>query len=407
MLTENKSYSQPRWPIARWLGNAGPGVPEDIRIALIGRLHGTLPVFAAGAINTIAVAAAAAIRHPVALFIAWLILEIVICLARLIVLIIAHRRARAHRKTPTDLHLLLAVAWSMSVGFGAMISLASGDRVIALLACVSAAAMVGGICFRNFFAPRLAGAMILFSLGPILPGIALAGDPLLYVGYLQAPLYLWAMTAASFRLNKMQIATMRSEREHVHLAHHDSLTGLLNRIGFIEALVSELDLAEDSGEKRSALLFLDLDDFKPVNDTYGHQAGDRLLGLVAARLRQALPPTDVIARLGGDEFVVLASDVGADEALAIAYRIIDALAASYELGDGISASIGASVGIAMSPEHGTEAELLLAVADIALYEAKSSGKSRCCIASAETSLAALRRINEDSASAAGGVGMAA
>src|SRR5262249_50102700 len=156
-----------------------------------------LPVFAAGAINTIAVAAAATVWHPTAPFVAWLVLEIVICFARLVVLLVAHRAALAHRKTPTDLHLLLAVAWSASVGFGALVSLASGDWVVAMLASLSAAAMVGGICFRNFFAPRLAGTMILLSLGPIVPGVALAGHPLLYIAYLQVPLYFSAMTAAA------------------------------------------------------------------------------------------------------------------------------------------------------------------------------------------------------------------
>jgi diguanylate cyclase len=399
MPTDNRIYSLPRWRVTRWLGDAGPGVPDDIRVALIGRLYGTLPVFVAGAINTITVAAVGAISHPTALFITWLVLEIVICSARLAVLIAAHRAARAHRKTPTDLHLLFAVAWSMSVGFGAMISLASGDWPIAILACSMAAAIVGGICFRNFFAPRLAGTMILFSLGPIVPGVALAGHPLLYVGYLQLAVHFWAMTAAAYTLNKMQIVTLRSERENVHRARHDALTGLLNRTGLADALQSRL--AADSRHQRPcALLFLDLDNFKPINDTFGHRAGDRLLELVAARLRHTLPPTDVIARMGGDEFVVLANDVTADKATAIGHRIIEALAAPYELGDGISASVGASIGIAMSPEHGGEAEVLMGVADAALYEAKSGGKSRCCVASAETNLAALRRLRD--ASMAGG-----
>ena len=404
MLADNKIYSLPRWRVTRWLGDAGAGVPDDIRVALIGRLHGTLPVFVAGAINTIAVAAAAAIWHPTAPFITWLVLEIAVCSARLAVLVVAHRAARAHRKTPTDLHLLLAVAWSMSVGFGALISLASGDLPIAILACVSAAAMVGGICFRNFFAPRLAATMILCSLGPIVPGVALAGHPLLYVGYLQMPLYFWAMTAAAFRLNKMQIATLRSERENGHRARHDALTGLLNRTAFVDALQVKL---AGSREKPCALLFLDLDNFKPVNDTFGHQAGDRLLELVAARLRHTLHPTDVIARMGGDEFVVVANDVTAEKATAIAQRIIEALAEPYELGEGISACVGASVGIAMSPEHSSEAEVLLAVADAALYEAKSHGKTRCCVASAETNLAALRRLREESPAGAGNAEAAA
>ena len=132
MQSETGRYSQPRWGVTRWLADAGPGVPDDIRQALIGDLYGSLPVFAAGAVNTVAVSAVIAIREPTAWFITWVILELVICLSRLAVLVAAHRAARERRPTPTDLHLVLAVAWSASVGFGILISLASGDWVVAI-----------------------------------------------------------------------------------------------------------------------------------------------------------------------------------------------------------------------------------------------------------------------------------
>lgn len=395
MPVEKRIYSLPRWRITRWLGDAGPGVPDDIRAALIERLHGTLSIFIGGAINTIVVAAACAIRHPTALFLIWLVLEIVVCVIRLVLLIVANNAAIAGRRTPTDLHLLVAVAWSASVGLGALVTLASGDWLVAMLATVSSAAMVGGICFRNFCAPRLAGTMILFSFGPIVPGVAIAGEPLLYVAFLLVPLYFLAMTAAAFRLNTMLIATMRSDRANDHLARHDSLTGLLNRTGFVDAL--ERKLRSAGHEKSAALLFLDLDSFKPINDTFGHQAGDRLLQLVAERLRHTLSAADVIARLGGDEFVVLADNLTAEQALAVGQRIIAAVTMSYELGEGVSGNVGVSIGLAMSPEHGTEAEMLLAMADAALYEAKSSGKSCCRMASVETNLAALRRLQDTGA----------
>jgi diguanylate cyclase (GGDEF)-like protein len=327
------------------------------------------------------------------LFFAWLVLEILICAGRFAVLVVADRAARAHRKTPTDLHLLFALAWSMSVGFGAEASLASGDWQLAILACVSAAAMVGGICFRNFSAPRLAGAMILLSLGPLAGGVILAGHPVLYLGALQVPLYFWAMTAGAFRLNQMQIATLRSERENVHRARHDALTGLLNRGAMVEALRSRLAAGDRPGQS-CALFFLDLDNFKPVNDTFGHQAGDRLLELVAARLRHTLPPGDLIGRMGGDEFVVLAKDVTAEQAPVIGQRIIEALAAPYDLDNDVVARVGASVGIALAPEHADQPEMLLAIADAALYEAKSDGKSRSRLATAETNLAALRELRD-------------
>jgi diguanylate cyclase len=405
MQIENRRYSLPRWRLTRWLSDAGSSVHGDIRMALIAELYGSWPVFAAGAVNTVTVSAVIAIRQPTAPFIAWFVLELAICLARLTVLVSANRAATAHRETSTDLHLLLAVAWSASVGLGVIISLANGDWVISTLACLSAAAMVGGICFRNFSAPRLAATMILLSLGPIIPGVALAGEPLLYIVCLQVPLYLAAMTAAAFRLNKMLVAVMHSERENDYLARHDALTGLWNRAGFVNALRTKL--ADNPSGKSSALLFLDLDQFKLVNDTFGHPAGDMLLAMVAESLRGIFPASDVIARMGGDEFLILANDVTAEQAVAIGDRIIAAVTMPYMLDDEIGASVGVSIGIAMAPEHGTEAEALLMIADAALYEAKSSGKSCCCMASAETNLAALRRLNSKNGSEAGKTGVAA
>lgn len=389
MESDTEVYSEPSWRVTRWLADAGPAAPEDIRAALIAQLHGSLPVFAAGAVNTIAVAAVIAMRQPTALFVTWLIVEIAICSARLAVLITAHRAARSHRKTPTDLHLLLAVAWSASVGFGAVASIMSGDWIAAMLACLSAAAMVGGICFRNFGAPRLAGTMIVFSLGPIIPGVALAHEPMLYVVFLQVPMYLAAMTAAAFRLNRMLVTTMRAERENSHRAHHDALTGLLNRAGFVEALGTRLAARS---ERTFAVMFFDLDNFKPINDTFGHATGDEVLKAVAARARRALPDGAAVARMGGDEFVVLLDGVTPELAQETGHRLIAEVAAPYELHGEMHAGVGASVGIAMSPGHGTEVDELLAVADAALYEAKSGGKSRCCLASVETNLAALRRL---------------
>jgi diguanylate cyclase (GGDEF)-like protein len=380
MQDKTRVYSLPRWRLTRWLADAGRDVPDDIRVALIGGLFGTLPVFAGGVANTLVVSAAIAARLPTAPFITWLILEIAICFARLAVLMISRRAALQRRETPTDVYLILGVAWSASVGYGVFVSMASGDWVIATLACVSAAAMVGGICFRNFSAPRLAAVMILMSLGPTLPGAALAGEPVLYVAFAQVPMYLVAMTLAAFKLNKMLIATMRAERENDYRARHDLLTGLPNREGFVEAIGVNLAAEHRSGE-RLALLFLDLDDFKIVNDTYGHAAGDRLLKMVAGRLAHTLRSTDVATRIGGDEFLVLTRVHTNEQAIEVGHRLIAAVTSLYDLGGSTSVKVGVSVGIAMAPEHGTNLDDLLTVADDALYEAKSKGKSRCCIAS--------------------------
>jgi diguanylate cyclase (GGDEF)-like protein len=382
-------YSFPRWRITRWLADAGPSVPEDIRADLVANLFGTLPVFVGGVMNTLIVSAAIAVRQPTPLFLAWLILEITICIARMLVLITARQAALKRRKTPTDIYLLLGIAWSASVGYGVVISMANGDWVAATLAGSSAAAMVGGICFRNFSAPRLVATMIVLSLGPSVPGALLGGEPLLFVVFAQVPVYLAAMTLAAFKLNKMLVATMRAERENDYRAQHDALTGLSNRAGLAHAVNSRLAAGPDVA---LALLFLDLDGFKIVNDTFGHGGGDRLLKMVAERLSRMLRAVDVGARVGGDEFVVLAEALTPERAAAFGEALIASVANGYDLGEGVSASIGVSIGIAMAPEHGSDLTQLLAVADAALYEAKSGGKSRCCMASAITNLAALRRL---------------
>jgi diguanylate cyclase (GGDEF)-like protein len=367
-------------------------VPGDLRVGLVGSLFGTLPVFAGGVANTVLVAAVIAARQQTPLFIAWLVLEIAICLTRLVVLVHARHNALTGGRTYTDIYLLLGVAWSGTVGYGVIVSLASGDWVASTLACLSAAAMVGGICFRNFSAPRLAGTMILLSLGPCLPGAVMAGEPLLYVVFAQIPMYMVAMTLAAFKLNRMLIATMRAERENDHRARHDALTGLANRTVLSDAVEARRAAPHATGEML-AVLFLDLDGFKTVNDTYGHAAGDRLLKMVAERLTKMLRKTDVAARLGGDEFVVLADGVTHQEAYEFGQRLIATVSTSYDLGDGVAATIGVSIGIALAPAHGGDLVTLLAAADAALYEAKSNGKSRCCMASATVKASALRRMH--------------
>ena len=169
----------PQGKLANWLVYPGRDTPLAIRTALVSTLFGTLPIFLGGVFNTIAVAAALAYRHPSPLFLIWLFSEAAVCLARLVVLVISHRRAQQGKPTPTDLYILLAPLWGATVGYGALISATSGDWVAATLSFLSAAAMVGGICFRNFAAPRLVAIMIFLSLGPCCIGAVLSGEPVL------------------------------------------------------------------------------------------------------------------------------------------------------------------------------------------------------------------------------------
>lgn len=398
MHNDARVYSLPKWRLTRWLVDAGPGIPDDIRNALVASLFSGLPVFFGGAVNVILVAGAVALQTQRPVFIAWFVFEVVVCLARLVVLVIARRAALAGRRTPTDLYLLLGLAWSCGVGYGVLTTMASGDWLIASATCLSGSAMVGGICLRNFGAPRLAAAMIFCSIGPSIAGAALSGEPLYYIVFIQAPMYFFAMAAAAFRLKSMLVTSMLAEHENDYRARHDALTGLSNRHGLVNAADAKFAVARETGRPLS-LLFVDLDGFKAVNDTLGHAAGDALLKQVAERLRRMTRPDDVVARIGGDEFVMLVDNRDERESLAFAEQLIAAISLSYNLGNGPSVAVGLSIGIAMAPEHGESIEALLASADAALYDAKSQGKRRCCMASVTANISALQRLSGRTAAA--------
>ncbi len=172
-----------------------------------------------------------------------------------------------------------------------------------------------------------------------------------------------------------------TERRHAedritHLARYDELTTLPNRVSFRDEIEGLLKKPRSDGEL-SALLFVDLDQFKQVNDTLGHPCGDRLLCAVADRLRDMLRPEDFVARFGGDEFVVFQRGIRSnDDAATLARRIVDQLSERYKI-DNHLVEIGASVGIALTAP-GISADTLLKNADMALYRAKADGRGTFC-----------------------------
>ncbi|KVH63713.1 deoxyuridine 5'-triphosphate nucleotidohydrolase [Burkholderia sp. MSMB1072] len=176
---------------------------------------------------------------------------------------------------------------------------------------------------------------------------------------------------------RTQMAMLRAKQlELTHLAGHDPLTGLPNRLLFMEHLDAAIRHAAAVGEGL-AVMFVDLDRFKQINDQHGHSAGDRTLVTVAKRLSQVLRSGDMVARLGGDEFIVLISDVRSPAVIGdVATRIQIVMAEELEFDEGRMA-VGASIGVSEFPADGASAEELLVKADAAMYAAKASAQCVC------------------------------
>jgi diguanylate cyclase len=186
-----------------------------------------------------------------------------------------------------------------------------------------------------------------------------------------------AAFCALFVLQMRRIAERLKESEERarHMASHDALSGLPNRLFFDGRLDEALAGVKDRSE-RHALFYLDLDRFKEINDTFGHEAGDQMIARLAQRVKKILPAADTFARLGGDEFAILCADIqGKGDVETRARRILDQFNEPFELGER-KIIAAASIGIAIAPDHATTRIELAQLADIALYRAKHEGRNR-------------------------------
>ena len=264
-----------------------------------------------------------------------------------------------------------------------------GRSVLSLFASDSASALIRrGLCSPS---DRCLEEVTVRAVGGTSVPVELSCQPIEYLGKSAMVVSLRDLTDRK-----------RDEARIRHLARHDALTDLLNRYAFHERLDIALDMAAQQ-ENTLAFVYIDLDRFKPVNDLYGHAAGDAVLMQAAKRILAEIRPTDTLARIGGDEFVmILTSQPQPEKASIVATRIIEALRRPFQV-EGHRIEIGASVGVSLYPEDGADADTLMRAADAAMYRAKETGRGavRFYEAAMNAQLQARLQLEQELAGAAG------
>lgn len=364
-------FTPPSSAVLRWLTDPGRKLAPEVAGKLLGEIFAAPKAVIAGVLNGLILNVTALCMHRGDVFALFVIIDIALAAMRIVVVRRAVRATARNLPTPTDLYLLTAASWCALEGAMAFAAMQTGSLALQLLAATTVMGLVGPICARNYAAPRYAITLVVLSNFPFVAGAALSENHWLLILVLQTPLFFFGVAAIIRRFQAMAVATLQAEQDSYNRARRDSLTGLLNRFGLMEAL----DAQYKATSKRFILFYLDLDGFKPINDTFGHQAGDKVLRAVADRMRSSIRPGDILSRLGGDEFVIVAPDMSPSEGTEYAGRIIRCVADEpYVLDATGRLRIGISIGFACAPEDGSAGDDLHRKADAALYESKAAGK---------------------------------
>jgi diguanylate cyclase (GGDEF)-like protein len=357
----------------RWLLQPRGDVNDVGRAFLLGQLLGSPAAVIMGSCCALMVVIVAILRSDEAIYGFIATLELVVMTWRIAEW---RRRTSKMRQHPdhipsVDTSVLLSILWCTLQGVTAFTIMSSRDLVLCILSATLVMALVGPICARNYAAPRSAFLLVLLCDLPFVAGALASGEPWLLVIVAMTPPFLLGAMQIIMTFHRTMLLTLAMEAKALHLAQHDSLTGILSRQGMDHAL-SQFAPHPD---RQMALISIDLDGFKQVNDTHGHGAGDILLVKVAQRIKSQLRSEDLLARMGGDEFVVVVRDMMPDQVGPLADRLISAISRySYDLQGGSQVRVGASIGFACMPEDAASTVELRSRADQALYTAKDAGK---------------------------------
>ncbi|PSJ52123.1 hypothetical protein C7I84_26995 [Mesorhizobium ephedrae] len=362
-----------------WLSSAPTRESARVRARLVDTLYERKAFVWFGSVSVLMLAVSAAVLTDEVWPWYWLAADLALLAFRLRVIELCEKAKVAHAPRPVRRLMAAGTAWCLVLGLGSGTCVIAGPPALAMLAGVNVAAVVGAISSRNAATPRYAMLAIACVSLPFAVSTLFSPIPGAFLVGLQFPLHIAGIVVILVRNYESHVRLVRAEMRNRHLARTDALTGLSNRAALTEALAALCAGLSAKGAQRResfAVLSMDLDGFKAVNDRHGHAVGDALLVRVADRLQRGVRPHDQVFRPGGDEFVVVMPNATPEEADYVARRLIEKLSSPFQIGTEVKASVGVSVGSALAPVDGLTPDALLAHSDHALYVAKRSGKGR-------------------------------
>lgn len=327
-----------------------------------------------GSLCALCVLAVALFRSSATIFAFFMVLEVGIAIGRIAAWRWNQRRKAAGLPIDISWSALFSLFWCALQGAVALVIMSGSDHVLQVLSATLVMAALGQICARNYASPKFAILILLLMDIPFVAGAVLAEQPLLSVIVILTPPFIFGARQIITTFHKTLVTSLKAEKENLYLAYHDSLTGILNRQGMdhhLARLPSEPD-------HTMAIVSLDLDGFKAVNDRYGHGAGDTVLVEVARRIDAVAGTRGVAARMGGDEFMVLVRDCGIEQVRDLGEELVSAISQEeVTVASDVSVRVGASAGFACIPQDAVTTHELRIRADLALYDAKDAGKHAC------------------------------
>ncbi|MEA3003402.1 MAG: hypothetical protein QOH81_2190, partial [Sphingomonadales bacterium] len=359
-------------------------VAVEVRQSLVETLFASSTSLAAGAVAGAAVASAIAWSSRDTWLAGVAVAVAAVGALRVIHALFFHRHSSGNALQAASSETVYEIgAWAYAFLLGLMTLLTlvrSENALLHLLAAMLTTGYAAGICGRNAGRPVIAMGQLGLASIPISIGLFLSGDPIRWVMGAVNIVFMVGMVDITLQTYSAVVKAMSATREQKRLtarferlARYDAMTGLENRGAFQERLQTELAALGETGGQL-AILWVDLDKFKEINDSLGHPTGDRVLRTVSRQLAAIADGRGCVARFGGDEFVLLARGDKKGFAEDLAREVMRALMMPIDI-DAASFRVTGSIGVAVAPDHGTDGETLLPHADMALYHAKANGRN--------------------------------